>query len=137
MYLWATYGSILALDANLLKIQTPWHPPLSIEDLFFQLDDATTSTIAGLAPIGDANVLNNDGSNMVLTLYNFSKNHESYKQNEPTFLVKHLCPEAELPPFYLQETKYIKYKVLKFERTRIVKAFSIGWACHVDICTVS
>jgi MULE transposase domain/SWIM zinc finger len=68
-------------------------------------------------------IVNNVGFNMVIAQYNCSRNYESYRQNESTFLVKALSPEAELPPTHLQEAKYINYMVPKFERTRIVNIF--------------
>jgi hypothetical protein len=50
-------------------------------------------------------IVNNVGSNMVIAQYNCSKHYKSYRQNESTFLVTVLSPEAELPPIHLQEVK--------------------------------
>jgi hypothetical protein len=85
-HLRTTYGSIspAALDANLLQMQTPWHPPSPLEDLFFQLDEAAAFAIAGLAPIGDANVLR-AGYNIIKNTGLFRDAcHEWYNRPVPT-----------------------------------------------------
>lgn len=54
-HLWANYGMIRPsdLDLNIQRLQTPWHPPTPIEDLFSQLD-------AGLKFASDNNDALND-----------------------------------------------------------------------------
>ena len=48
-FLWATWGTItqIELDANILRMHTPWHPPTPIDKLFTQLDDGVRFATAG------------------------------------------------------------------------------------------
>ena len=44
-HLWTTWGVII--DANALRMATPWHPPTPIDKLFTQLDDGVRFATAG------------------------------------------------------------------------------------------
>lgn len=48
-HLWTTWGTItqIELDANALRMATPWHPPTPIDKLFTQLDDGVRFATAG------------------------------------------------------------------------------------------
>ena len=48
-HLWDTWGAItqIELDANSLRMHTPWHPPTPIDKLFTQLDDGVRFATAG------------------------------------------------------------------------------------------
>jgi hypothetical protein len=48
-HLWATWGTITQseLDANTLRMHTPWNPPTPIDKLFTQLDDGVRFATAG------------------------------------------------------------------------------------------
>jgi hypothetical protein len=58
-HLWAEHGVIRASDlaANIVRMNTPWHPPTSINIFFHQLDTAAAFAIAGGCPIGDIMVM--------------------------------------------------------------------------------
>ena len=48
-HLWSTWGAItqIDLDANVLRMHTPWNPPTPIDKLFTQLDDGVRFATAG------------------------------------------------------------------------------------------
>lgn len=54
-HLWANYGKIRPadLDHNIQRLNTPWHPPTPVEDLFTQLDSAINFSQDNNDPLGN------------------------------------------------------------------------------------
>jgi hypothetical protein len=66
-HLWEEHGTIdpSDLEANLVRMATPWHPPAPINTLFHQLNTAAEFAIAGGCPIGEIMIVRS-GYNTIL-----------------------------------------------------------------------